>query len=75
VILPLGLVNLLTIAVLIELREQGQFASENLWPVVAVSWAVTLVAWILSGYLAPLSSDNRPRPAVGPLDAERRLSA
>jgi NADH-quinone oxidoreductase subunit H len=75
VMLPLGLVNLLTIAVLIELREQGLFASRSLWPMVAVSWAVTLVAWILAGYLAPLSTDNRPRRAVGPLDAERQLSA
>jgi NADH-quinone oxidoreductase subunit H len=75
VMLPLGLVNLLTIAVLIELREQGLIAAESLWPVVAISWAVTLVAWIVAGYLAPLSTDNRPRRAVGPLDAERRLGA
>jgi NADH-quinone oxidoreductase subunit H len=66
---------MLTIAVLIELREQGLIAAESLWPVVAISWAVTLVAWIVAGYLAPLSTDNRPRRAVGPLDAERRLGA
>jgi NADH-quinone oxidoreductase subunit H len=75
VMLPLGLVNLLTIAVLIELREQGLIARENLWPVVAISWAVTVIAWIIAGFWAPLSSDNRPRRAVGPLDAERQLSA
>jgi hypothetical protein len=74
VMLPLGLVNLLTIAVLIELREQGRIATESLWPMVAISWAVTIVAWIIAGYLAPLSSDNRPRRTIGPLDAERRLS-
>lgn len=73
--LPLGLVNLVTVAVLIELREQGLIASDSLWPVVAISWAVTIVAWIIAGLLAPLSTDNRPRGAVGPLDAERRLGA
>ena len=75
VMLPLGLVNLLTIAVLIELREQGRIATDSLWPVVAISWVVTLVAWLVAGFFAPLSSDNRPRRAVGPLDAERRLGA
>jgi NADH-quinone oxidoreductase subunit H len=75
VMLPLGLVNLVTIAVLVELREQGVIASDSMWPVVGMSWAVTLVAWIVSGFLAPLGSDNRPGRAVGPLDAERQLSA
>jgi NADH-quinone oxidoreductase subunit H len=73
--LPLGLVNLVTVAVLIELREEGLIASHSLWPVVAISWAVMIAAWIIAGFLAPLSSDNRPRRAVGPLDAERRLGA
>ena len=75
VILPLGLVNLVTMAVLVELREQGEIATESMWPIVAISWGVTIVAWLVSGWLAPLASDNRPRRALGPLDAERRLSA
>jgi NADH-quinone oxidoreductase subunit H len=75
VMLPLGLVNLLTIAVLIELREQGRIATGSLWPVVAISWVVTLIAWLVAGLFAPLSTDNRPRRAIGPLDAERRLGA
>jgi NADH-quinone oxidoreductase subunit H len=75
VMLPLGLVNLVTVAVLIELREQGLIARDSLWPAVGISWAVTLIAWIVSGLLAPFSSDNRPRRTVGPLDAERQLSA
>ena len=75
VMLPLGLVNLVTIAVLVELREQGEIATDSLWPMVAISWGVTVVAWLVSGWLAPLASDNRPRRSLGPLDAERRLSA
>jgi NADH-quinone oxidoreductase subunit H len=75
VMLPLGLVNLVTVAVLVELREQGVIAQESMLPIIAISWAVTLVAWIGAGRLAPLSPDNRPRSRFGPLDAERRLSA
>jgi NADH-quinone oxidoreductase subunit H len=73
VMLPLGLVNLIAMAVLVELREQGII--DSMWPIVGISWGVTLVAWLAAGILAPLSSDNRPRRALGPLDAERRLSA
>jgi NADH-quinone oxidoreductase subunit H len=73
--LPLGLVNLVAMAVLVEMREQGVIATETMWPIVSISWGVTLVAWLVSGLLAPLASDNRPRRALGPLDAERRLSA
>ena len=75
VMLPLGLVNLITMAVLVEMREQDVIATENIWPMVGISWGVTLVAWLVSGLLAPLASDNRPRRTLGPLDAERRLSA
>jgi NADH-quinone oxidoreductase subunit H len=75
VMLPLGLVNLVTMAVLVELREQSVIATESMWPIVAISWGVTLAAWLVAGFLAPLSSDNRPRRSLGPLDAERRLSA
>ncbi len=75
VMLPLGLVNLVTMAVLVEMREQGVMATHNMWPMVGISWGVTLAAWLMAGLLAPLASDNRPRRALGPLDAERRLSA
>jgi NADH-quinone oxidoreductase subunit H len=75
VMLPLGLVNLLAMAVLVELREQGVMAADTLWPLVGISWAVALIAWLVAGFLAPLASDNRPRAARGALDAEARLSA
>jgi NADH-quinone oxidoreductase subunit H len=72
--LGLGLVNLVTVAVIVELREQDLLASESAIPLLAISWGVTLVAWIAAGILAPFTTDNRPRLPVGPLDAERRLS-
>ena len=68
VMLPLGLVNLVTIAVLTE-----YFTKESVWLRVAVSWIVTIIAWIVAGLLAPLSIDNSPRSEIGPWDSEMEL--
>jgi NADH-quinone oxidoreductase subunit H len=68
VMLPLGLVNLVTIAVLTE-----YFTNESVWLRVAVSWIVTIIAWITAGLLAPLSIDNSPRSEIGPWDSEMEL--
>ena len=68
VMLPLGLVNLVTIAVLTE-----YFTKESVWLRVAVSWIVTIVAWIVAGLVAPLSIDNSPRSEIGPWDSEMEL--
>jgi NADH-quinone oxidoreductase subunit H len=74
VMLPLGLVNLVTVAVLVELREQGRLATDSIWPLAAIGWGVMLVAWVVAGVLAPLASDNRPRRSIGALDAEQRIT-
>ncbi len=75
VMLPLGLVNLVTVAVLIELREEGRIPAESFWPIALVGWGVAVAAWIVAGLFTPLASDNRPRRSIGPLDAERQLRA
>jgi NADH-quinone oxidoreductase subunit H len=69
VMLPLGLVNLVTIAVLME-----YFAAESIWLRIAVSWIVTIAAWIVAGLIAPLSIDNTPRSEIGPWDSEAELT-
>ncbi len=68
VMLPLGLVNLVTIAVLTEFYSQS-----SAWLRAGVSWLVTIGAWIVAGILAPLSSDNTPRSEIGPWDSEAEL--
>jgi NADH-quinone oxidoreductase subunit H len=68
VMLPLGIVNLVTIAVLTE-----YFSSTPLAVRAAISWVVTIAAWIVAGLLAPLSLDNSPRSEVGPWDSEMEL--
>jgi NADH-quinone oxidoreductase subunit H len=56
VMLPLGLVNLAVVAVLIEF--EGVLDSRI---VMAVSWVTTIAACLVTGWLAPLQTDNRPR--------------
>ncbi|MDZ4817858.1 MAG: NADH-quinone oxidoreductase subunit H, partial [Planctomycetota bacterium] len=76
VMLPLGLVNLVLVACLTEYRSAigVYFGTDSIWPLLIISWVVTLIAWIVAGINAPLATDNRPRQGLRPLDAESRLS-
>jgi NADH-quinone oxidoreductase subunit H len=76
VMVPLGLVNLLLTAVLVEYGDaiSQALGASSIWVTVILSWGITLVAWIVAGLLAPLSTDNRPQPAALPFDAESELA-
>jgi NADH-quinone oxidoreductase subunit H len=75
VMVPLGLVNLVVTAILVEYRKSGAApGSESLLIPIIVSWGVTLAAWVVAGLLAPLASDNTPRRAARPFDAESELT-
>ena len=59
--LPLGIVNLVAVAVLLE-YGQGM----ETWVLIACNWAVAIVAWLATAAAAPLIADNRPR--IGSID-------
>ena len=65
VMLPLGLINFVAVAVLMEFRGDinALFGApaDSFWPIVVLSWLVMLVAWILAGVISPFTTDNRPR--------------
>ena len=61
VMLPLGIVNLLAVAAVVEYQHGGE--SSVALPIL-VGWGVALVGWILAAWLAPLHTDNRPRMEV-----------
>ncbi|HEY1599876.1 MAG TPA: NADH-quinone oxidoreductase subunit NuoH [Pirellulales bacterium] len=69
VMLPLGMVNLVIVAVLVEYHSQilallgGSHAA-----LYASLWAIAIATWLVAGIVAPLSTDNRPR-----LEAADRL--
>jgi NADH-quinone oxidoreductase subunit H len=75
VMVPLGLVNLVLTALLVEYQDEiGQLVgTKSLLVPIVISWIVTLAAWFVAGLMAPLATDNTPRPALLPFDAEKEL--
>ena len=70
VMLPLGMVNLVLMAVL---SEYWRPAGNHLLLIGTVSWLVSIVACIVAGMTAPLSVDNRPKPHSTQWDPELNL--
>ncbi len=75
VMLPLGLVNIVAVAVLVEYGPA--WANSSGLPLAAIlisgGWAVMLLGWIGTSVLAPLNMDNSPRILPDPLTAEHEL--
>jgi NADH-quinone oxidoreductase subunit H len=62
VMLPLGLVNLVAVAAVLEYEHgTGEPTPGGTGLAIAIGWGVALVAWIVAAWLAPLHTDNRPR--------------
>ena len=62
IMLPLGMVNLVIVAVLVEYQDQVLVAVGGSWAALwACLWAIAIAAWLIAGIVAPLSTDNRPR--------------
>jgi NADH-quinone oxidoreductase subunit H len=63
VMLPLGLVNLVALAILYEVRQlsdpQGQSFGWDM-TIIAGSWLTFIVAWTITAITNPLETDNRP---------------
>jgi NADH-quinone oxidoreductase subunit H len=76
VMLPMGLVNLVAMAVLLEFQPQWSARwGNNLWVIAVGGWAVAIVSSIIAAFTAPLVTDNRPRRHMAEFDAERELVA
>jgi NADH-quinone oxidoreductase subunit H len=76
VMVPLGLVNLVVTAALVEYGEPlaKSIGMGSVAVTIILSWSITLAAWVMAGVLAPLSTDNTPQPAALPFDAESELA-
>jgi NADH-quinone oxidoreductase subunit H len=71
VMLPLGLVNLVAVACIVEFEKPWTEKFGTLG-ITAGMWGLSLLAWIAAGILAPLHSDNTARKDDFVLAAERR---
>jgi NADH-quinone oxidoreductase subunit H len=76
IMLPLGLVNLVAIAILEEVRhvwapESSSFA----WKlaIIACGWLLFAAAWLATSLVNPLVTDNRPRRDLAPLEVDSQL--
>jgi hypothetical protein len=70
--LPLGLVNLVAVATIVEYESQLRERLGGAWGVTGAMWGLALVAWIAAGLFAPLHTDNAARKDAFVLDAEAR---
>ena len=80
VMLPLGLVNLVAVAMVLEYEHVAgiEHSPAGAWLAIGVGWSVAIVAWIAAALFAPLHTDNRPRTdALSPpeFEAEELLAS
>jgi NADH-quinone oxidoreductase subunit H len=64
IMLPLGLVNLVALAVLYEMRQMSDpgGTSTTWWlTILSGSWLTFFVAWMVTAFANPLVADNRPQ--------------
>ena len=77
VMLPLGLVNLIAVALMTEAQQVGWLGGifENRIVIIICGWLVAIGSWVAVGFIGPLVTDNRPRldmvehgidPQIGP---------
>ncbi len=67
VMLPLGIVNLVAVAVFMEARTiWGPQQFDLMWDggLALASWGVCVLAWLVVGAIGPVVADNRPRLAI-----------
>jgi NADH-quinone oxidoreductase subunit H len=64
IMLPLGLVNLVAVAILYEAWQQNDPQRTTAgWTaaIIAMSWIVFVAAWTITALINPIVADNRPR--------------
>ena len=75
VMLPLGIVNLVAVALLTEARHIG-WLGEGMGGglmVLLIGWAVAIGAWVAVAWLGPLVTDNRPRMDLQQFGVDNQL--
>lgn len=75
VMLPLGLINLVVVAVLTEMQVIGWIGSDGRasWIIALVGWGIAFAAWMVVAWLGPLVTDNRPRMDLQPYEIDTQL--
>ena len=72
VMLPLGLVNFVAVAILMQLQAAWDAAWLR-WLSIVIAWVLAAAAWVLVSLAGPSTSDNRPRRRREPMEAGQRV--
>jgi NADH-quinone oxidoreductase subunit H len=75
IMLPLGLVNLISVAILTELQQGAdRFAGAGGQLLICLlGWIVAGASWLIVAWLAPLLTDNRRRLDIDPYEVDMQL--
>jgi NADH-quinone oxidoreductase subunit H len=76
IMLPLGIVNLVAMAILYEARQVSdpqQMSFSWTMTVIGLSWLVFAVSWLITALTNPLVTDNRPQRYLTPLGADAEV--
>ncbi len=76
VMLPLGLVNLLAVAILEELQHPEMLGTFGDWTMLIeslVGWGVAVIALLAIALIGPRVTDNRPRHHLQPHAIDRQI--
>lgn len=74
IMLPLGILNLVAVAVVEELRH-GKSNTDYTWTAIAivVGWVVLIVGWLGVAFANPLVTDNRPRRDLSTAEVDAQI--
>jgi NADH-quinone oxidoreductase subunit H len=74
IMLPLGILNLVSVAIVEEFRH-GKPAGDASGTVIAlvVGWAVLIGGWLAVAFTNPLVTDNRPRRDLSPAEVDAQI--
>ena len=74
VMLPLGMVNFVAVAAVIQIQDSYNLQS-GLWNVVfaAVGWVICVLAWVIVGWIGPIVADNRPAQQMQPWQIDQQV--
>lgn len=74
VMLPLGVLNLLAVAIVTELRHTGVVSGRfSTLTVCMMGWGVMLAGWVVVAVTRPLIADNRPRGQLGRYEVDSQV--
>ena len=74
VMLPLGLVNFVTVAVLEQLKMSWDSQPLTNWLLVIPAWIVAIASWVVISIAGPLVADNRPRDELNPFEVDTQTT-